>query len=113
MNYVPLIAVVFFFAGAFYLAWRTSRPRQSAFDAIKKYVNALGLRVEKISDGRNHWHYWLRGHLRLSNIARTYVIHATSPYCAHEQIHVAIDPLSPGVLKVLQKKEERHPLQER
>jgi hypothetical protein len=104
MKYIPLIAVLALFAAALYSRWRTSQPRQSDFDAIETYTTANGLRVKKISIGGNHWRYWLRGHVLLSNIARTYIIDGTTLDGKHLEIHVAVDPLSPGELKVLQEK---------
>jgi hypothetical protein len=104
MEYVPLIVVLALFAGAHYWGWKISQPRQSDFDAINTYAAANGLKVSKISISGNHWRYWLRGHVLLSNIARIYVINASTLDGKHQEIHVAVDPMSPGALKVLQEK---------
>jgi len=80
------------------------RPRQSDFDAIKAYAIAHGLTVDKIDVGGNHGFYWLLGHLRLSNIARLYVINGTTSDGTHREIHVAFDPWDSGVLKVLEER---------
>lgn len=104
MKYAPLIAVLALFVGALFLRLRTSRSRQSDFDAIETYARSMGLQISEISEGGNHWRYWLQGHVLLSNIARTFVIKAMTPDGKYQEIHVAIDPMSPGALKVLQEK---------
>ena len=102
MKYLPAIVVAALFLGALYFRWRISRPRQSVFDAIQTYATAKGLRVDRIREGGNHWRYWLRGHLLLSNIARTYVINGTTLDGERWEIHVAVDPMGPDALTVLQ-----------
>ncbi|TLY51716.1 MAG: hypothetical protein E6K53_06495 [Gammaproteobacteria bacterium] len=104
MEYAPLIAALTIFLGALYLRWRISRPRQSDFDAIETYATTKGLRVDKILKSKNYWRYFLRGHVLLSNVARVYVINASTFDGARREIHVAIDPVSPGALKILQEK---------
>jgi hypothetical protein len=102
VKYLPAIVVVALFLGALYFRWRTSNSRRSDFNTIETYATAKDLRIDRIREGRNHWRYWLSGHLLLSNIARTYVINGTTPDGKRREIHVAIDPMSSDVLKVLQ-----------
>ena len=102
MKYLPAIVVAALFLGVLYLRWGTSRPRLSDFDAIETYATAKGLRINRIREGGNHWRYWLRGHVLLSNVARTYVIYGTTLDGKRQEIHVAVNPMSPDVLKVLQ-----------
>jgi len=104
VKYAPLIVVLVLFAGACYLDWKTSKPRKSDFDAIEAYAAANGLTVSKIGEGGNHWRYWLGGHVLLSNIARIYVVNASTVDGGRREIHVAFDPLRPGALKILQEK---------
>jgi hypothetical protein len=89
------------------MSWKYERnPRQEPTPlesaAINDYAESRGLQVERISAHGNHWYYWLRGILRLSNIASIYIVTAQSPDRAQHQIHVAFDPMfEPKQLQVL------------
>jgi hypothetical protein len=91
------------FVGASYLRHRMSRSRTSDLTAIERYINSNNLRVVEITQNGNHWRYWLRGNLLLSNVARIYLVTAESSDGALSTIHMAFDPIDnptePKILK--------------
>jgi hypothetical protein len=46
-----------------------------------------------VATSGNHWRYWLRGKLTLSNIARMYVVDATNEAGQTRRLHLALDPM--------------------
>jgi hypothetical protein len=94
MKYIPLLLILAFLAGALYFGWRTSVPRKGDFDAIEAYARSRGLQVSEVRAANNHWRYWLRGKLSLSNLARIYIVTAKTASGACTEIHMAVDPIS-------------------
>jgi hypothetical protein len=101
MSYA-FLAFAAVFVGVMFLQSRVRRARPADFEAMRAYVQSRGLRVVAIQQNNNHWRYWLRGRIRLSNLARTFVLVADSPDGMRSEIHFAFDPWSQsGQLQVL------------
>lgn len=64
--------------------------------AIRDYAASRSLEIESVADHSNHWWYWLRGMLFLSNLSRVYILLAKSADGHHLEIHLAFDPLAEG-----------------
>ena len=79
------------------MSWKFERnsrqaPTPSELAAINDYAASRSLHIERISIHGNHWYYWLRGKLWLSNIASIYIVAAQSLDGVQHHIHVAFDP---------------------
>jgi hypothetical protein len=103
---LALLLFLAIFAGVVLFRYRSQRPRSADFEAIQDYMQSRQLRTVSIEQPNNHWRYWLRGKLRLSNLARTFVVVAENADGARREIHIAFDPWrESGALQVLQDKE--------
>jgi hypothetical protein len=91
MKYIPAILVLLAIVAASWFGTRTSKARLSDFEAIQELANARSLRVISIEQRYNQWPYWLNGHLRLSNIARIFVVTVESKQGGSRVLHVAFD----------------------
>ena len=81
---------------------RPPASRSSDLAAIDAFAASKALRVISVTENGNHWYYWLRGKLLLSNLARIFVVVGEAVDGSRRQIHVAFDPLSSSKeLKVL------------
>lgn len=107
MEFYFLVAVLMVLGAATCWGSGISQPRPSDFELIERYSAARGLKVDKTRKGGNHWRYWLQGNLKSSNVARIYVIEAETPDGRRIGIHVAVDPMCPGELKLLEERELR------
>ena len=106
MEYSAILLVLAVFAGAIYLRWRWSRATSSDFEAIETYARSRNLRVIEVDQSGNHWRYWLRGKLLLSNVARIFIVTVEGVNGARSKLHVAFDPVSGSRgLKLLQEKQ--------
>ena len=92
MKYIPIVLVLLAFIAAHRFAAKIAKAKPSDFEAIEAFVKARALRVISIEQRYNQWPYWLRGHLRLSNIARIFVVTAESHLgVGRREFHVAFD----------------------
>jgi hypothetical protein len=103
VKYVPLALVLAIFAAAQWLALYLSKTRPSDIAAIEAYAEAHSLRVISVRRFDNHWRYWLRGKLLLSNVARIFIVVAESAESGRRELHIAFDNWGKsGALEVLQ-----------
>ena len=65
-------------------------PAAADLAAIDAYAASNEFRVAAVTEGENHWYYWLRGKIFLSNIARIFVVTAEDLKGTQRQIHIAI-----------------------
>ncbi|SRR5260221_8172017 len=93
MQYTIIIVLIAFAVIAFF-GRRAAKPRESDFEAIDAYARSRNLRVVKVANSSNHWRYWARGRLLLSNLSRVYIVTAESASGSPLEIHIAFDPLS-------------------
>jgi hypothetical protein len=91
VTYIPLILVILLFVAALRFSARMATARPSDFEAIHKLASERGLRIISIEQRYNQWPYWLRGHIRLSNLSRIFVIFAQSREGRSRVLHVAFD----------------------
>ena len=98
-----LLIVALLLAGWLLVYWWTYRSRASDVRAINDWAAANELRVISI---HHYWRqlWWMRRGFSLSTFARFYLLIADRQGRTDKQeIYVAIDPLRPGELKVLEK----------
>jgi len=76
-------------------------PEPSQRSAIEDYASSKGLRVVEVIESGNHWFYWLRGKLLLSNIARIFVVDVEAIDGSRHRIHVAFEPWGNKPMQVL------------
>src|SRR5262245_44366995 len=104
-EYGAVFVVLLIFLGALYLRRRWSRATASDFRAIRAYAQSRNLQILEIVQSGNHWRYWLRGNLLLSNVARIFVVTVENPGGQRRKLHVAFDPIGGSrELKLLQEK---------
>ena len=89
--------------GMMFLIRFFTKPRPGDFESIRDFVASRGRQVVSITKHNNYCRYWLRGNIRLSNVARLYLVIAQSSDGSRHEIHTAIDqwPGASGKLQVL------------
>ena len=98
-----------FVVGIFLVVWlclgRILKSRPSDYAAIETFAASKGTKVISIKRNDNHWRYWLRGKLLLSNISRIFIVTVEASDGARREFHLAFDPLgSSGGLRVLEER---------
>jgi len=91
MKYIPTILVVLAFIAWARFGARFSKAQPSDFEAIEAFAKTRALRVISIEQRHNPWPYRLDGHLRLSNVARIFVVVTESDQKGFRELHVAFD----------------------
>ena|SRR5271166_1813628 len=66
-------------------------PDLSESVEIESFATSRNMRVISVLPNDNHWYYWLRGNLHVSNLAHFYVVIAELPDGTQREIHVAFD----------------------
>jgi len=74
--------------------WRRAQNKPLDLAEINALVASKSLRVISITENDNHWYYWLRGNLFISNLAHFFVVVAQAADGTRREIHVAFDPLA-------------------
>jgi hypothetical protein len=71
---------------------RSGRAVPSADDlaAVSAFAASQELHIISLRPNDNHWYYWIRGKLMLSNLASMYVITVNTRAGMQREIHIAI-----------------------
>ena len=73
---------------------RRAQTKPADLQEINAFVASRSLRAISINENDNHWYYWLRGNLFISNLAHFFVVVAQAADGTRREIHVAFDPLA-------------------
>jgi len=93
MEFLFPVLVILVLAIAILARGWIARSQPADADLLEKYVKDRSLRVTSVTVSHNHWRYWLRGKVTLSNLARMYVVDAVSDTGQTRRLHLAFDPM--------------------
>jgi hypothetical protein len=91
MNYIPLFGAIVLFIVADRARRNFAKARASDYAAIEEFAAARSLRIISVCRNDNHWRYWLRGKLSLSNVARVFIVVVEPAGVGRRELHIAFD----------------------
>jgi 1-aminocyclopropane-1-carboxylate deaminase/D-cysteine desulfhydrase-like pyridoxal-dependent ACC family enzyme len=68
----------------------SAAPPADELAVVRAFAAARELKVVSLRPSHNHWYYWLRGKLTLSNLASMYVITVDANNGEQREIHLAV-----------------------